>query len=720
MKMNARKKMNWLKRVLVLEAVVCYIAILTVISYLRGPARYQVVREAPLLGITDFTSFDGASTNAKQGLVFKKGNEDGAIGYNANLRLSGLSGVHVAFSLNCPKEYAGNILHIDLQESSVGYDNDEQEIFLTLEEGMNQIKFTLDPGDSPPENVLLRFFTLEPANYTVQDLQIYPETILPRIPGSLLTVIGACFVVLIVTGLCLKKKGNVFHEEVTNGSNSIRADTMRCNYGKEDCPVLPANKKEYMEMELSPLKKEDTEREISSQLYIPNWRVRGVKGWILNPLLQRVVNLLGPVLEQQSEKNRYYLVQLDQLNKEKRELEQNLDRAQQCLDAQQAFFEQLKDELDSIFEQSQYFSETLADQSFHLGQAAEKLTTLQNQNKYCAEILSSHSFRLTQTEENLETVRNQGTYNSETLSSHSFRLPQAEEKLDSLQNQGKYNADTLASSSYRLDQAEQKLDTVQNQSQFNSEVLADHNFRLDAVERRSEKLQYQVFSKPNAETGAGYFSQSGEDMIIEYILERLQISPSKITYLDLGANHAVYLSNTNYFYQRGAKGVLVEANPNLIPELELQRQRDTILHRCISESSGNVEKFYILNKDGLSSPDLQSVKDSIQRDPGIKIEKVVDVETLSVNDILDHYFDKAPTVVNMDIEGKELEILNGLDFKKHRPLIFIVETIPYRTKLQTGEKQTAILDFMETVGYVEYAFTGINSIFVDAMAFQTE
>lgn len=110
----------------------------------------------------------------------------------------------------------------------------------------------------------------------------------------------------------------------------------------------------------------------------------------------------------------------------------------------------------------------------------------------------------------------------------------------------------------------------------------------------------------------------------------------------------------------------------------------------------------------------------MRRDPGLTIEKVIDVETISVNDIFGRYFEKAPTIVNMDIEGKELEILNGLDFKTYRPLVFVIENIPYRTKLQTGEKQNAILEFMKTAGYVEYAFTGINSIFVDAMAFQPD
>ena len=743
-KTNSKKR--WLAGLMAVEIIICYMAVLTVLSYQRGPVRHQVIRETPLLDAAAFTSFTGELAG-EEGLSFTKGNEEGSIGYHAHLQLSGLSGVYVAFSVDCPAEYAGNMLHIDLQESSVGYDNDEQEFFLTLEEGTNQVEFTLDPGDSPPDTALLRFFTLDAANYIVRDIQIYPEAILPKIPMGMLPVTGLCFILLLVTGLYFvfqlpKGEGNTIRN-MAKSSVHVRTEGTDQEYRKEDRPTLSIQR-EPVEAE--------RDGHMSPQLSMPAWKVDGLKGWFINPLLQRVAYLLEPLLEQQSAKNSQYLEHFGRLDEENRKLGQQLESARQLLDAQQAFLEQLKEQLDAVRSQGQYHSETLADQSFHLAQAKEKLAMLQNQSQYCVEALGDHSFRLTQAEEKLEavqnqgvynsetlgdhsfrlaqaeekleTVQNQGAYNSETLSNHSFRLVQAEEKLDALQNQGQYCSDTLASSNYRLNQSEEKLEAVQNQNQFNSEVLADHNFRLEAVERRSEKLQYQVFSNPNREPGAapgsGYFSQSGEDMIIEYILDCLQILPSKITYLDLGANHAVYLSNTNYFYQHGARGVLVEANPNLIPELKLQRKGDTILHRCISEESGNIEKFYILNKDGLSSPDLSSVEECMRRDPGLAIEKVIDVETISVNDIFGRYFEKAPTIVNMDIEGKELEILNGLDFKTYRPLVFVIETIPYRTKLQTGEIQEAILEFMKTAGYFEYAFTGINSIFVDAMAFQAD
>ncbi len=208
-------------------------------------------------------------------------------------------------------------------------------------------------------------------------------------------------------------------------------------------------------------------------------------------------------------------------------------------------------------------------------------------------------------------------------------------------------------------------------------------------------------------------SQSGEDAICAYISTVLGIPLNQCTYLDLGANHAKDLSNTYLFYSHGARGVLIEANPALIPELKFYRNKDIILNKCISVQSGEYIDFYVLSGDGLSTPDLNSANEFIAKNPELKIINKVKVETISVNDVLEKYFVKAPVIMNIDIEGKEIEILQSIDFEKHRPLIIIVETIPYSKDLVVGNKNQDVLDIMKKNGYVEYAFTGINSIFVD-------
>lgn len=210
-----------------------------------------------------------------------------------------------------------------------------------------------------------------------------------------------------------------------------------------------------------------------------------------------------------------------------------------------------------------------------------------------------------------------------------------------------------------------------------------------------------------------FVSQTGEDMIIEYILSMLGIDTRQCSYLDLGANHAHFLSNTYYFYQKGARGVLVEANPALIGELKFYRNGDIVLNRCVSQVSGEKVDFYILSGDGLSTPDKAQAEEAIKLNPALCIETAAQIETIAPNEIMDSYFADAPVFLNVDIEGRDVDILRSIDFEAHRPLVISVEMIPYRPSLVVGEKNREVLALMAQNDYVEYAFTGINSIFVD-------
>lgn len=59
MKENRNKKRNWLRRLIVVELIVCYMAVLTLVSHIRGPEKYRVDSETPLLTVENFVSFAG-------------------------------------------------------------------------------------------------------------------------------------------------------------------------------------------------------------------------------------------------------------------------------------------------------------------------------------------------------------------------------------------------------------------------------------------------------------------------------------------------------------------------------------------------------------------------------------------------------------------------------------------------------------------------------------
>ena len=75
--------------------------------------------------------------------------------------------------------------------------------------------------------------------------------------------------------------------------------------------------------------------------------------------------------------------------------------------------------------------------------------------------------------------------------------------------------------------------------------------------------------------------------------------------------------------------------------------------------------------------------------------------------------------MNVDIEGKELEVLQSIDWEQYRPLLIVVEVIPYSQNLSVGIKNDKIIAYLEQQEYIEYAFTGVNSIFIDRKKIET-
>jgi hypothetical protein len=121
-----------------------------------------------------------------------------------------------------------------------------------------------------------------------------------------------------------------------------------------------------------------------------------------------------------------------------------------------------------------------------------------------------------------------------------------------------------------------------------------------------------------------------------------------------------------------------------------------------------------MSGDGLSTPDKAEAHKNIKINSALEIIRVDKLTTITPKSIFEYYFnDEAPTILNIDIEGKDKEVLESIDFNKYRPLIIITEMIKYNTKLNFQTKNAAIVEFLNSKGYMEYAFTGINSIFID-------
>lgn len=203
------------------------------------------------------------------------------------------------------------------------------------------------------------------------------------------------------------------------------------------------------------------------------------------------------------------------------------------------------------------------------------------------------------------------------------------------------------------------------------------------------------------------FAQCGEDLIIAYVFNAL--GRQRIRYLDVGAHHPTYLSNTHYFYLRGHRGVCVEPDASLLEAFRRQRGGDTLLNVGIAAEEGEAD-FFVLTTPTLNTFSRAEAERFASYGKQ-RIERVEKIRIRNVNSVIREQFGAAPDLLSLDVEGLDLAILKSLDFAAYAPDVCCVETLSY-TEDRSERKLTEIIDFMLGHDYFVYADTFVNSIFV--------
>ena len=217
-----------------------------------------------------------------------------------------------------------------------------------------------------------------------------------------------------------------------------------------------------------------------------------------------------------------------------------------------------------------------------------------------------------------------------------------------------------------------------------------------------------IFKKKVASVKKSY-SQCGEDIIVDFIREALKINT--FSYLDIGANDPITINNTYLFYRKGFKGVCVEPDPILYDRLRRVRKGDVCLNAGIGTKAEKEADFYMMTVSTLNTFS-KAEAERYQSYGNYKIEKTMKVPLISINGVIDQYLTPYPNFVSLDIEGLDFEIMETFDFSRFRPEIFCIETLTY-TADNTEKKIKKLVDFVTDNGYMLYADTYINSIFVE-------
>ena len=210
-------------------------------------------------------------------------------------------------------------------------------------------------------------------------------------------------------------------------------------------------------------------------------------------------------------------------------------------------------------------------------------------------------------------------------------------------------------------------------------ILSEIRQRLIHIEAKADRLLQQgpgdgeYRGSPSQRYGHITYSQHGEDLVFVALMERFGID--RPTYLDIGANHPTDCSNTALLYQRGARGVNVDASPDVIKLFERDRPDDQNINVGVASQAGTMTFYRFGETSGRSTFSRQAADRYMADTPNEKIHDEIVVPVMTLDQIIDTYFQgKYPDLLSIDAEGLDYDILAAASFATP-PKILCVETL---------------------------------------------
>lgn len=170
-------------------------------------------------------------------------------------------------------------------------------------------------------------------------------------------------------------------------------------------------------------------------------------------------------------------------------------------------------------------------------------------------------------------------------------------------------------------------------------------------------------------------------------------------FVEVGANDPELLSQTFHLEQRGWTGVLVEPQPELAARLAATRKAKVFAVAC--SSPANAGKTLTLHLAGIHSSFDPNLNLATERPIG-----AIEVPVRTLDDILAEAGAPTPIdLVSIDIEGHEIEALEGFDLARWAPRLLLIEDLAMDLRLHR---------YLTRRGYRWFRRTGLNNWYVPA------
>ncbi len=198
------------------------------------------------------------------------------------------------------------------------------------------------------------------------------------------------------------------------------------------------------------------------------------------------------------------------------------------------------------------------------------------------------------------------------------------------------------------------------------------------------------------------FAQNFEDVLLNRCFSEL---PSGF-YVDVGAAAPAAHSVSLNFYLKGWRGLNVEPIPERAQELRWARPRDIVVEAAASDREGRFVLHRTAGAGGLSSLTSEFLDTRAATNDVWPIE----VNTRTLNDIFAEHGVETLQFLKIDVEGAEDKVLSGLDLRRWRPIVLLIEAVtptrPPRPNFDAWESAVV------ASGYAFVYFDGLNRYYL--------
>lgn len=219
-------------------------------------------------------------------------------------------------------------------------------------------------------------------------------------------------------------------------------------------------------------------------------------------------------------------------------------------------------------------------------------------------------------------------------------------------------------------------------------------------------LRFKIWAPMRTNHHSGFYtshSQFGEDMVLRY----LTADAKEGFYVDVGAHHPVYGSNTYHFYRKGWRGINIDAFPGSIELFNLLRPRDVNIEACLSSREGETIEYFVFDQGAFNTVRPEMALKA--KAAGARLVATQPMRTTTLARLLERHLPAGVQIdlLNVDVEGLDEEILLSHDWNTYPARIVAFES-PCAAMQEIGS--LPVVDHLSAFGYKPVARCGLTVV----------